>query len=97
MKRLSKMAYELRDVTIFFKKRLLDVPSKLLAYKHKRSVSRINQIVKIQDDKFLNYIFIRARTIFQTNLLTANQSMQHYYHHEIGLILQRYYIRMKND
>ncbi|NHZ85223.1 MAG: hypothetical protein GWP19_05010 [Planctomycetia bacterium] len=96
MKRLSKMAYELRDVTIFFERMVNENPVREIAMIHNRSVSRINQILKKQIIQFKNSYFVENDHLTIQLSLLSKYLMQDYYHYEIGLILQRYYIRMKN-
>ena len=97
MKRLSKMAYELRDVTIFYQRMVRQLPIDEIAFDHKRCKSRIHQILRIQKQHYTYYLDNTIKTEHQycMYLLWSKRIMQQFYHYEIGLILQRYYIRMK--
>ncbi len=99
MKRLSKMAYELRDVTIFYEKHVNQYPARFIAGTYNRSTSRICQILKIQMVRFKFYAknrYAMPEPELKITLITnERQLMLDFYHYEIGLILQRYYIRMK--
>ena len=98
MKHLSKMAYELRDVTIFYDKYVNVFSTKEIAVQHNRSTSRINQILKIQMDRYKHFLIrynqetVQCEAFYQQKLY-----IRLFYHYEIRLILQRYYIRMKNE
>lgn len=97
MKRLTKMAYELRDVTIFYERMIEEHSVDGISFVHKRSKSRIRQILKIQKERFSHFIKSVSDSDKQlfVKLIFSKYVMQRFYHYEIGLILQRYYIRMK--
>ncbi len=97
MKRLSKMAYELRDVTIFYQRMVRQMPVDEIAFDHKRSKARIYQILDIQKQRYTYYVKNQTNMYKQywTESLMGRYVMQNFYHYEIGLILQRYYIRIK--
>ncbi len=99
MKRLTKMAYELRDVTIFYQRMVRQLPVDEIAFDHKRSKSRIHQILRIQKERHTYYIKNTTNLYKQywTESLMERYIMQKFYHYEIGLILQRYYIKEKNE
>ncbi len=91
------MAYELRDVTIFYERYVVQSPASLIAIEHFRSTSRIHQILKIQKERYTYYVKNQTnmRGQYWGESLMDRYIMQNFYHYEIGLILQRYYIRMK--
>lgn len=98
MKRLSKMAYELRDITIFYERTVKAKPVREIAMIHGRSISRINQLLRVQAIKFKHYRFTRDGSSYRKTIplsILSRYIIRNFYHYEIGLILQRYYIRMK--
>ena len=98
MKRLSKMAYELRDVTIFFDKYVNVFSTKEIAIQHNRSTSRICQILRIQMVRYEHFLIrYNQETVQREAFYQQRLYVRLFYHYEIGLILQRYYIRMKNE
>ena len=97
MKRLSKMAYELRDVTIFYEKHVNQYSTKVIAEIHNRSVSRISQILKIQMVRFKYYVDNMQKSLSQYEMIEFMRKPYYtlFYYYEIYCVLQRYYIRMK--
>lgn len=98
MKRLSKMAYELRDVTIFYQRMVRQQPVDEIAFDHKRCKSRIHQILRIQKQRYAYYVKneTNAHRQYWTTSMVERYIMQNFYHYEIYCILQRYYIKMGN-
>ena len=97
MKRFSKMAYQLRDVTIFYERMVEQHSVDGISCEHRRSKARIYQILKKQKIRYNFYLdnTIKTEGQYYIYLLWSKRIMQQFYHFEINCILQRYYIRIK--